>query len=56
MSWGRLEAYEVYEDTQKADALDEYLASTGQSWPSALTVGLTPLLKFPVGTVDATGL
>jgi hypothetical protein len=26
MSWGRLKAYEVYEDTQKADALDEYLA------------------------------
>jgi uncharacterized protein len=25
MSWGRLKAYEVYEDTQKADALDEYL-------------------------------
>jgi hypothetical protein len=26
MAWGRLKAYEVYEDTQKADALDEYLA------------------------------
>jgi uncharacterized protein len=26
MSWGRLKAYEVYEDTQKADGLDEYLA------------------------------
>jgi ketosteroid isomerase-like protein len=26
MSWGRLKAYEVYEDTQKAVALDEYLA------------------------------
>src|ERR1700759_4343499 len=26
MSWGRLKAYEVYEDTQKADALDDYLA------------------------------
>jgi hypothetical protein len=26
MAWGRLKEYEVYEDTQKADALDEYLA------------------------------
>jgi ketosteroid isomerase-like protein len=26
MSWGRLKAYEVYEDTHKAEALDEYLA------------------------------
>ena len=26
MSWGRLKAYEVYEDTHKADALDQYLA------------------------------
>ena len=25
MAWGRLKAYEVYEDTHKADALDEYL-------------------------------
>jgi ketosteroid isomerase-like protein len=26
MSWGRLKQYEVYEDTQKADELDAYLA------------------------------
>ncbi len=26
MSWGRLTEYEVYEDTEKAQALDEYLA------------------------------
>ena len=26
MSWGRLKTYEVYEDTHKADALDQYLA------------------------------
>ena len=26
MAWGRLKEYEVYEDTQKASALDEYLA------------------------------
>ncbi|MGZ4274108.1 MAG: hypothetical protein ACXVRP_10140, partial [Solirubrobacteraceae bacterium] len=26
MAWGRLKEYEVYEDTQKAEALDEYLA------------------------------
>jgi ketosteroid isomerase-like protein len=26
MAWGRLKEYEVYEDTQKADALDAYLA------------------------------
>ena len=27
MAWGRLKEYEVYEDTQKADALDDYLAA-----------------------------
>jgi ketosteroid isomerase-like protein len=27
MRWGRLTDYEVYEDTQKAKALDEYLAA-----------------------------
>ena len=27
MAWGRLKEYEVYEDTQKADALDEYLTA-----------------------------
>lgn len=26
MSWGRLKEYEVYEDTHKPEALDEYLA------------------------------
>ena len=26
MAWGRLKEYEIYEDTQKATALDEYLA------------------------------
>jgi ketosteroid isomerase-like protein len=26
MAWGRLRAYEVYEDTQKTKALDEYVA------------------------------
>lgn len=29
VSWGKLREYEVYEDTQKSKALDEYLASTG---------------------------
>ena len=31
LSWGLLRDYEVYEDTQKAKALDGYLASTGES-------------------------
>ena len=26
MAWGRLRAYEVYEDTQRTRALDEYMA------------------------------
>jgi hypothetical protein len=26
LAWGRLKEYEVYEDTQKAKALDDYLA------------------------------
>jgi ketosteroid isomerase-like protein len=30
MSWGRLEEYEVYEDTQKSAQLDEYLAGVGK--------------------------
>jgi len=30
LSWGLLRDYEVYEDTQKAKALDSYLASVGQ--------------------------
>lgn len=30
MSWGRLRAYEVYEDTQKSAALDQYLAAAGE--------------------------
>ncbi len=29
LSWGLLREYEVYEDTQKSKALDQYLASTG---------------------------
>ena len=34
MSWGKLKDYEVYEDTEKAKALDDYLAANE---PSALT-------------------
>ena len=30
LSWGLLRDYEVYEDTQKAKALDTYLASVGK--------------------------
>jgi ketosteroid isomerase-like protein len=30
MSWGLLREYEVYEDTEKGAALDEYLASIGE--------------------------
>lgn len=30
ISWGKLRDYEVYEDTQKAKALDAYLASIGE--------------------------
>jgi len=30
LSWGLLRDYEVYEDTQKAKALDSYLASVGK--------------------------
>ena len=30
LSWGLLRDYEVYEDTQKAKALDEYLAEVGK--------------------------
>lgn len=30
LAWGLLREYEVYEDTQKTQPLDEYLASTGQ--------------------------
>jgi ketosteroid isomerase-like protein len=30
MAWGLLREYEVYEDTQKAAALDQYLASQGK--------------------------
>jgi hypothetical protein len=26
MKWGKLQEYEVYEDTEKAKALDDYLA------------------------------
>ena len=34
MAWGKLKDYEVYEDTEKAKALDDYLAANE---PSALT-------------------
>jgi ketosteroid isomerase-like protein len=30
IAWGKLREYEVYEDTQKTEALDEYLAGIGQ--------------------------
>jgi hypothetical protein len=30
MSWGLLREYEVYEDTEKSTALDEYLAGTSE--------------------------
>jgi ketosteroid isomerase-like protein len=33
MAWGLLKDYEVYEDTQKAKALDEYLATAEQPAP-----------------------
>jgi ketosteroid isomerase-like protein len=38
ISWGLLRDYEVYEDTQKARVLDEYLASQGDEL-SQRTVG-----------------
>jgi len=31
VAWGRMRAYEVYEDTQKTQALDGYLARHGQT-------------------------
>jgi len=30
IAWGKLREYEVYEDTQKTEALDEYLAAVGK--------------------------
>jgi hypothetical protein len=36
IAWGLLRDYEVYEDTQKSKALDEYLAS-GQGTPSLVS-------------------
>jgi ketosteroid isomerase-like protein len=30
IAWGKLREYEVYEDTQKTEALDEYLAGIGK--------------------------
>jgi hypothetical protein len=33
LKWGRLKSYEVYEDTQKAKALDEWLAVHEQPVP-----------------------
>ncbi|HEX5928827.1 MAG TPA: hypothetical protein VFY48_05485 [Solirubrobacterales bacterium] len=35
LRWGLLRDYEVYEDTQKAKQLDEYLASVGKLDPAA---------------------
>jgi ketosteroid isomerase-like protein len=35
MAWGRLKEYEVYEDTQKAKALDDYVAEHEERTPSA---------------------
>jgi ketosteroid isomerase-like protein len=35
LSWGLLREYEVYEDTKRSSALDEYLASTGELDPAA---------------------
>ena len=30
MAWGKLREYEVYEDTEKSSALDQYLATVGE--------------------------
>jgi ketosteroid isomerase-like protein len=38
LRWGRLKQYEVFEDTQKAKALDEYLATLTSSDPSVRPV------------------
>jgi hypothetical protein len=35
VAWGRMGAYEVYEDTEKSAALDEYLAEQAQHMPTA---------------------
>ena len=35
VAWGRMRAYEVYEDTEKSAALDEYLAEQAQHMPTA---------------------
>ena len=35
MSWGLVKEYEVYEDTQKSAALDEYLATRDRPTESA---------------------
>lgn len=34
MAWGLLREYEVYEDTEKSTALDEYLVSIGEVDPT----------------------
>jgi ketosteroid isomerase-like protein len=34
IAWGRLREYEVYEDTQAAKKLDEYLAAPGTPGPA----------------------
>jgi ketosteroid isomerase-like protein len=41
VSWGLVREYEVYEDTQKSKALDQYLASTGDAL-SQRAVGAGP--------------
>jgi ketosteroid isomerase-like protein len=35
MAWGKMRAYEVYEDSEKAKALDRYLESVGKLEPQA---------------------
>jgi ketosteroid isomerase-like protein len=43
LSWGRLKEYEVYEDTQRASALDDYLESRA-------TAGTGPRSKEQIGS------
>jgi hypothetical protein len=35
MSWGKMRAYEVYEDTQQSKALDAYLERVGKQGAAA---------------------
>jgi hypothetical protein len=39
MSWGVLREYEVYEDTEKSTALDEYLVTIGELDPAQVPTG-----------------